>query len=262
MRRFIDAANYLPMVLIIAIAGTLLTRGYRLYQQAEAARADLAVQVAQKELEIRQSYANLHEQEKLNAINTERQRLIRDMHDGIGGQLVSLMLQLKSHDLPREQVHQQVQGAIDDLRLVIDSMDSVGDSLDIALAIFRERMQPRLKAAGVALEWQNHLEGSVQGFRPQEILHIYRILQEGMTNTLKYAEATHVTLSLWPEGEKIRIDLSDNGKGFDMAAKLQGRRGLNHMQKRAHLLGADLRINSAPNEGTHLSFVIFRPKET
>lgn len=259
VRRFIDAANYLPVVLIIAVAGQLTTRGYSLYRKAEAARVDLAAQVAQKEIDIRHSYDILHEQEKINAINMERQRLIRDMHDGIGGQLVSLMLQLKRQDLPREQVHQQVQAAVDDLRLVIDSMDSVGDSLDIALAIFRERLQPRLKSAGIVLDWHNHLEGAVQGFRPQEILHIYRILQEGVTNTMKYADATRVGLSVRPDGDKICIELNDNGSGFDLGAKTTGRRGLSHMEKRAKMLGAVLRIDSAPGKGTSIRFAIDHP---
>ncbi len=257
-RRFIDAAYYLPMVLIAAVAGHLVVRGYKLYREADAARTNLALQVAQKEGEIRESYALLREQEQVNAIHTERQRLIRDMHDGIGGQLVSLMLQLKGPDVPQDRIRQQVQAAIDDLRLIIDSMDSVGDSLDVALAIFRERMQPRLKAAGITLDWQNRLDGNVQGFRPQEILHIYRILQEGMTNILKYAEATRVSLTLAPEGEMIRIELRDNGRGFDMAAAPKGGRGLNHMQKRARLLGSDLTVATTPN-GTILSFAVKRP---
>ncbi|ESQ93341.1 hypothetical protein ABAC460_01150 [Asticcacaulis sp. AC460] len=256
VRRFIDAAYYLPIVLIAAVAGHLAVRGYRLYR-------DLAVQVAEKEVEIRASYARLQEQENLNAIHTERQRLIRDMHDGIGGQLVSLMLQLKGKAVPQERVHQQVQAAVDDLRLIIDSMDSVGDSLDIALAIFRDRMQPRLKAAGIRFVFENRLDGEVQGFRPQEILHIYRILQEGMTNILKYAGAKTVRLEIeaGDDAETIRLRLSDDGVGFDVEARpeTEGGRGLNHMHKRARTLGGELTVTAAPGLGTVLTLTVKRP---
>ncbi len=260
--RPLTAGLYFPFVIIAGIAIDLVTRGFELYRTAEEQRDDLARQVRDREAEIRDSYARLQEQEQLNAVNAERQRLIRDMHDGVGGHLVSLLMQLKLGAVPAETMRVNIQAAVDDLRLIIDSMDSMGDSLEVGLAIFRERMRPRLQVVGVELNWRNALEAEPRGYRPNEILNIYRILQEGVTNALKHAQPKTIDLSLRADPDQpgwLILTLSDDGVGFATDERASAGRGLSHLRRRAQMIGGRIDIMSAPGSGTTIRLYVPPP---
>lgn len=260
--RPLTAGLYFPFVIIVGVAIDLVTRGFELYRTAEDQRDDLARQVRDREAEIRASYARLQEQEQLNAVNAERQRLIRDMHDGVGGHLVSLLMQLKLGAVPAETMRVNIQAAVDDLRLIIDSMDSMGDSLEVGLAIFRERMRPRLQVVGVELNWRNALEAEPRGYRPNEILNIYRILQEGVTNALKHAQPKTIDLSLRADPDQpgwLILTLSDDGVGFATEERASAGRGLSHLRRRAQMIGGRIDIVSAPGSGTTIRLYVPPP---
>jgi|GEM_PF-2637888 signal transduction histidine kinase len=260
--RPLTAGLYFPFVIIAGVAIDLVTRGFELYRTAEEQRADLARQVQDREAEIRESYIKLQEQEQLNAVNAERQRLIRDMHDGVGGHLVSLLMQLKLGAVPAETMRVNIQAAVDDLRLIIDSMDSMGDSLEVGLAIFRERMRPRLQVVGVELNWRNALDVEPRGYRPNEILNIYRILQEGVTNVLKHAQPKTIDLSLRADPDQpgwLILTLSDDGVGFATDERASAGRGLSHLRRRAQMISGRIDIVSAPGHGTTIRLYVPPP---
>lgn len=257
--RPLTAGLYFPFVIIAGVAIDLVVRGFELYRTAEQQRDDLARQVSEKETEISQSYARLKVQEQLNVVNAERQRLIRDMHDGVGGHLVSLLMQLKLGGVPSEVMRANIQAAVDDLRLIIDSMDSMGDSLEVGLAIFRDRMKPRLQAVKVELNWHNLLREEPRGYRPNEILNIYRILQEGVTNALKHAQPETIDLSLRPDPDQegwLLLTLSDDGSGFSPEDRGQAGRGLGNLRRRAQMIGGRIEIVSSPGHGTTIRLYV------
>jgi len=169
------------------------------------------------------------------AINEERQRLVRDMHDGVGGHLVSLA-QLRGGAPDVETLRQGVRIAIDDLRLIIDSMNGVDDSLEVAIAIFHERMAPRLRLVGIELTWTAAPGAPVEGFSPEARINIYRILQEAITNAVKHAQASRVDIRLESESEAVVISVSDDG--MDLPPRLRdGGKGLPNMKRRAERIG-------------------------
>jgi len=79
---------------------------------------------------------------------------------------------------------------------------------------------------------------------------LYRIALEALNNTLKHAQADTVTIQLGFEGEVVTLAVIDDGQGFDPNAVQNGGLGLTSMQGRADSLGADLSIDSAPDQGT------------
>ncbi|UDF04584.1 sensor histidine kinase [Asticcacaulis sp. AND118] len=260
--RPLTAGLYFPFVIIAGVGVDLVRRGFELFRTAEEQRADLERQVQDREADIRASYAKLQEQEQLNAVNAERQRLIRDMHDGVGGHLVSLLMQLKLGAVPPETMRVNIQSAVDDLRLIIDSMDSMGDSLEVGLAIFRERMRPRLQTVGVELTWRNAVDEEPRGYRPNEILNIYRILQEGVTNALKHAQPKTIDLSLRPDPDApgwLILTLSDDGVGFPADERTSAGRGLSHLRRRAQMIGGRIDIVSALGNGTTIRLYVPPP---
>lgn len=153
------------------------------------------------------------------AISTERERLQREIHDGVGGQLVSTLAILEKGNFRSEDIMDSVKTSLDDLRLILSSLEPAsheGDVLGI-LATVRERLEYRLLQAGIVLKWDVEDIPGVQDFDSEQALHLMRILQEAITNVVKHAQATEITVSCAVELRNntsgIGIQISDNGVG-------------------------------------------------
>jgi two-component system, NarL family, sensor histidine kinase UhpB len=243
------------LTLMSAIGIALAQRGARLYLDAEAANLTLEARITAKEAELAQSAAALRDQEAQTATQTERARIMRDMHDGMGGQLLSLLIQTRDPGTAREELEQSVEAAIGDLRLLIDSLDSVGDSLDVALAMFRDRITPKMRACGLELGWQNDLMHPTAGHAPSVILNVYRILQEAISNAVRHAQAGRIAISISPSNVDGFIDIrvEDDGHGF-ADGSIAGR-GLANMRRRAGEVGGRLLVESS-KDGTKICLAV------
>jgi len=173
------------------------------------------------------------------------------MHDGIGGQLLGLLLQARANKLSGDGLVHGLEESLADLRVVVDSLEQGDGSLATVLGAFRARIEPRVEAAGAQLIWRIGDVDSTD-FGPDRALQLYRLLQEACTNALKHGKPTQieVTLSRTTSG-KIELSLADNGAGFDPDTAAAGR-GLANMRYRASRIGASLRIESGP-QGSRIS---------
>jgi two-component system, NarL family, sensor histidine kinase UhpB len=243
------------LTLMTAIGIALAQQGAKLYLEAEAANQTLEARISVKEQELVAAAQALRQQEAETATQAERARIMRDMHDGMGGQLLSLLIQTRDPDTPREELEQAVGAAISDLRLLVDSLDSVGDSLDVALAVFRDRLTPRLQAANIEFGWHNELTKPTQSHSPSVTLNVYRILQEAMTNALRYSEAKTISISIAPalSDGLIHIKVIDDGRGIAPNA-IMGR-GLANMRRRAQEIGGQLNVDTN-SKGTTICLVL------
>jgi signal transduction histidine kinase len=217
----------------------------------------LAAQRAQaqtmaRELEAqRQELSRLHALEKATeqaeAAARERSRIMQDMHDGLGSQLVSSLVMARAGELSSQQTYELLQSCIDDLRLAIDTSHGTEDSLPLALGNLRFRMQPRLKAAGITLHWDTHSSLSQLPLRPHDLLPVLRIVQESLTNALKHAGAKNITVEATRTETDLVLRIEDDGHGFDVdvtKARATGK-GLSSLDKRARVLGAELQLESS-----------------
>ena len=222
----------------------LAAQSARSRRLAVARNEELQRELAEREIEIAAAYAARQSLERDAALSAERQRLVRDMHDGVGGQLVSLLLATRNDSLSREQLIAALQTTVEDLRLIVQSLDSAGDSLEEALARFRERATPRIEAAGVEVRWRIDARASTPGFGPTAVLQIYRALQEMCTNVLRHAGARRIEIGLQRTGsadERITLSVADNGIGLPPNAGTSGH-GLRSLHDRAAELGGSLTI--------------------
>ena len=89
----------------------------------------------------------------MKASAQERQRIMQDMHDGLGSQLLSSLMLVERGAMSNEQVAQILRESIDDMRLAIDALAAEDSDLLAALGNMRFRMEPRLKGAGMDLQW-------------------------------------------------------------------------------------------------------------
>ncbi|MBS0333630.1 MAG: hypothetical protein JSS35_12755 [Proteobacteria bacterium] len=259
--RFVLQASVLaPPLTTFGVLFEIALQGRRLNQEAEEARSDLERQVLEQDASLLRSSQLLRHQERLIAVDAERQRLLRDMHDGVGGVLTHLLLDVREARLSPQEIEQGLQAAVDDLRNMASAIDAGNEPIDEALAMFRERMAGRLARAGIAFDYRCSLPAPAPSLDARRLLSLYRLLQEGVANSLRHAAPSRIELAAEASGrDAIRITMQDDGSGFDPGAATgspgEGR-GLANMRRRATQMGGELAIESGLGQGARLVLTI------
>jgi two-component system, NarL family, sensor histidine kinase UhpB len=202
----------------------------------------------------------------LQAEEEERKRVSRELHDETAQALAALRIRLhvalESPDAARreavlEEVREGITEALDGVRRMArglrpPALDELGlvaaieahartlqESTTVEVRVEREALPPRLPAA---------LE-----------LAVYRIVQEALTNALRHADATRITVRLEVRDGWLRVEVSDDGRGFEAGPLVRGERiglGIGGMQERARYLGGEVEIESRHGEGTRVLALI------
>jgi len=186
--------------------------------------------------------------ERERTLLLERQRLMHDMHDGVGSHLIALLRMAESGTASPAAMADLLRAAIEELRLTIDSLEPLEHDLATLLATLRNRVGRRLEGAGLALEWQMADMPPLPWLEPAQALQVLRLVQEAITNVVKHARARTLSVSAGPVGDALEVCIADDGWGFD-AATVVGGQGLPSMRKRAQALGAELHVDAAPGAG-------------
>ncbi|WP_395644778.1 sensor histidine kinase [Terricaulis sp.] len=246
---FLSAAvAFFPLALLVSLAA----RARSVFEAATATAEKLNALVAERENEILSGLEELQRRERATLLLEERARIMRDMHDGIGGQLLGLMVQARADRLSGAALVRGLEESLDDLRLVVGSLEQGEGTLATALGAFRARIEPRCEAAGATLLWRIEDVGPTPDFGPDKTLQVYRILQEACTNALKHGRPSKIEVTLARRSEGVvELSLADNGKGFDPNARAAGR-GLANMRYRAQQIGAGIVLESDGN-GTRVT---------
>ncbi len=236
------------LYLLILLFAALVIRIVRALGDAERSQAQLVLALAERSAELETEFALRREAQQARTLAEERHRIMRDMHDGVGGQLVALIGQAQSNQLPAVELQRQLRRTLDDLRLMIDSLDGACADLSVALGMLRQRLDPAFVHLPVKIEWRTARLPDLQPVPPTVVLNVMRIVQEAITNALKHAAATTIRVSakLVEEGleSTLHLDIEDDGAGI--APDAPGGRGLASMQQRAQAIGASLEVESGP----------------
>jgi signal transduction histidine kinase len=198
--------------------------------------------------------------EQQKVLLVERERLTREMHDGLGGQLVSVLSMVERGQAGQNEVAEAIRRAIDDIRIVIDSLDPNTTNLSTSLGKLRGRLEPLLRRNGVQLSWSIDDVPGLDTFPPESALHVLRIIQEAVTNTLRHASADRVEVSVTSseaDRGQFRLSVSDDGHGLS-PRKPSGGRGIRNIKSRAKELGAEISIEGT-NSGTKVDLTIPLP---
>ncbi|MEA9392026.1 ATP-binding protein [Acerihabitans sp. TG2] len=197
----------------------------------------------------------LSQLEMQDAILAERARILQDMHDGMGAQLITALRLARSKDYCREELARHIEESLQDLRLIIDSLDLTEHDLLPLLGNLRFRLQPRLQSLGITLEWDVIPIPPLPYLTPASALSILRIVQEAINNALQHAQPTHIHIGVRPDDSGVTIRITDDGHGILPGTIRPSSRGLSGMHARAEKLGLRLTIQGGPG-GTEVALFI------
>lgn len=191
----------------------------------------------------------------------ERERIARELHDGLGQALTAVKLELsaahrQTSDIALAQrlvtARELIEGTLEELRrLVLDLRPPALETLGLVAALQSYIREFRARS-GLAVEFA--VEGMRERLSFETEAALYRIAQEALTNTHKHAQATRAEVHLSREGDHVVLAVADDGAGFDVAAattadsQLCGL-GLLSMESRVEELGGSFSVTSAPGQG-------------
>jgi len=219
-------------------------------------------ELAQKNVQL-MNYATTLEQ---LAVSRERNRMARELHDTLAHTLSAVNVQLKALEVLLETnpaVAQQALKQTQDLtrnglhearRALHDLRANPVEELGLLLALQR---LATLVAERAGLKLHLQLPPRFTSSTPEIEQTIYRIAEEALNNVVRHAQAANLTICLQPEISYIRLTISDDGLGFDLAQSVPGNHyGLIGMKERAALLDGKLEIFSQPQGGTKVQLGI------
>lgn len=207
----------------------------------------------QMELKYQQELIN----STLEGIESERKRLARDLHDEIGAALSAMRL-LVGQMPAGSKTLTEITTLTDKYKTLID------DTIDNVRRISNDLLPSGLEEFGLSYAIEGLCEKS-QELTEADInwsveaipetssalnLMIYRLVQELLNNTIKYAEATQIEVSITKEGSLLLLQYFDNGKGFDYSEAYQKKSlGLKNIETRTRMFDGTLEFKTQPNEG-------------
>jgi PAS domain S-box-containing protein len=212
--------------------------------------AELRAAVAKVEKEI--DKRRRLEREILEIAEREQSRLGQDLHDGLGQELagISLLSNALANDLETA-AHSSAKAAANIAKYTNSTIES---ARRLARGLYPIELSRRgllfaledlaeLTNLRTSVSCELRSEGLAAGLKPSTEIHIYRIVQECISNAIKHGKASRITIELLTRGEFYIVAVTDNGVGFAGSSD-SGGMGLHLMEYRARLIGAQIEINN------------------
>lgn len=232
-------AKYMAVLVGSAVMIIVSMRFRQARQQVLQLNASLASRVAQKEGELRLSLERMATLERSRAVLAERERILRDMHDGVGANLATAVRQLEGGQARADEVAKSLRESMTHLKLAIDAMNLPPGDVNALLASLRYRLQPRIESAGLAVRWDVDVLPVWPGGNDEQMRRLQFLLLEAVSNVLQHAAANTLTMGAHLRGGHIELSVRDDGRGISEAAAGSG---LRSMRERARSLGAILQV--------------------
>ncbi len=249
---FIGAIYCLLMLLVFG------SRANRAFAGLETLTADLENRVSQARADLEASEAQRRALQVNQAIEQERTRIMREVHDGIGSNLVSALTIAERQNHPATSVR-TLRRALSDLKMTVDSLEPMHGDIVSLVGNFRHRIEPDLTDSGIKSLWNASDCQPIDWLDAPNALHILRSLQEAIANVMMHSGATTVEIGCREETSLGRrgalVWIQDNGSGMDPALSQSGQ-GLASIRARMNSIGGGCEIVSTEGEGTGISLFL------
>lgn len=248
-------AHYVGLLFFVTVAWLLGQQHVQALRAHEALNQSLEERLAQREAQLRVSFEATRALEADRSALAERARIMRDLHDGVGAQLLTAIAEVEDGRADPDRIRDTLTACLDDLRLAVDSLEPHDNYLTTILGTLRYRLAPRLARAGLTMQWDVEEVNPMSWLDPTRTLHLLRILQEAIANVLRHAQATTLLIRLARRPDGVLVEVRDNGVGFDPDASPGRGHGLRNLRQRAAQLGARLTLTSSP-AGTSVTLLL------
>jgi len=247
-------------IMLFGFLWCLIDRFTHALGESETLNRELETRVERKAQELSTSHQRLRALERGQVLTSERQRIMIDMHDGIGGRLISMLAATERGARPSDAIAMDLRLALADLRLLIDSLDPQIDTLGVMIGSLHEHCQRWIDGTGLTLQWSGAVAEADLHANPRLVLQVLSISRECFTNTLKHAHASVIGVRcvvhrLTPDTSMLTIDFSDDGRGIATAdPPITSTRGMKSMRQRAQQIGGCLQVvNLSPGTAIRLA---------
>jgi signal transduction histidine kinase/ligand-binding sensor domain-containing protein len=223
--------------------------------------AALAVGGLARAIELRRVRARMRHLEQEHALERERTRIARDIHDEVGSNLTHISIashlaQLEPPDaasLHIEEVTAITRNTIKLLGEIVWAINPRCDTLDSLINYVNQYAVNLLSAAGITCEADIPEKVPAHPLTAEVRHHLFLVVKEALNNVVKYAGAKVVGLKVEIVDNKLRIVIADDGCGFEMGSQRTGGNGLRNMRERMNEIGGECRIESFRGNGTRVT---------
>ena len=215
------------------------------HRQLTAAADEMARQLADQAEELSKAHEANMSLGISRAQESERRRLMRDMHDGIGSELASARIAVERGTLCQQDIAAFLSKCIADLHLIINVTGNEGGKLAEAMADWRYRVSRQLAGQPFRLVWDINLAGAPE-ISQRAALQVLRIAQEALVNATQHSGASEINIKAGHMEGALVLRVSDNGKGLsldDAPSHSNKGKGLASMKARAREIGAKIDIS-------------------
>ncbi|MBA2784141.1 MAG: sensor histidine kinase [Rubrobacteraceae bacterium] len=209
----------------------------------------------------------------MNAVMQERERLSRELHDGVAQLVAHLLLRLDTiKELVEADRQQEAEAELERLHGVADEIyEDIGESITGLRTNVTERGLVRALQDYVDQFEERHqipvslrTDDADDQLPPLVALQLFRLIQEALTNVRKHAAAREAAVTLTSNGpDQLRVVIADDGQGFTPDSQRSGKArplGLTSMRERIEALGGSFQVNSQPGSGTQVTATIPNPQ--
>lgn len=198
-----------------------------------------------------------HSDAEIEAIEKDRARIAADIHDELAPMLVAVKMKVNSFDLYEPTDLQHLQSANTTIDNIAKRMRTISFNL-MPVTLIEKGLEKAVREFIYSVQTRNGLHISLYPFENapaievERAVHMYRIVQEIIHNTIKHAKASELTIALATDEKTIIIASRDNGIGFNYDEEIKNKKGfgLGSLMNRVNLLNGELKIDSKPGTGT------------
>ena len=261
----IGPALFAPLAVRGAVLGTLLVAnatGGRPFDEGDVQLTETFAEQAAVAVE----HARLQQELGRLAVLEDRERIAKELHDGVIQALFAVGLGLQgSATLARDpDLQRRIGGAVEELDRVIGDLRNyifglrpgilADRQLDQALRRIGEELQQKTGVVTVV-----EVDPAAAAVLAEVAAEVVQLAREALSNVSRHAQATTCRLSLFQEGGTVVLEVDDDGQGFDPATARPGGQGLGNLRARAQALGGQVELDSRLGEGTRVRVQLTRP---